>query len=46
MKFKSIDERYVLSTISRLEKGKASGQDKESVTLVQDAAESMSYPLA
>ena len=46
MKFKSIDERYVLSTISRLEKGKASGQVIESVTLVQDAAEFMLYPLS
>ena len=34
MKFKAIDEGYVLNAISRLEKGKASGPDKVSVTLV------------
>ena len=28
---------YVLNTISRLEKGKASGPDKVSITLVRDA---------
>ena len=38
IKFKAIDEGYVLSAISRL--------DKVSVTLVQDAAKSISYPLA
>ena len=46
MKFKAIDEGYVLNAISRLEKGKASGSDKVSVTLVQDAAKSISYPPA
>ena len=46
MKFKAIDEGYVLNAISLLEKGKASGPDKVSVTLVQDAAKSISYPLA
>ena len=44
--FKAIDEGYVLNAISRLEKGKASGPDKVSITLVQDAAKSISYPLA
>ena len=34
MKFKAIDEGYVLNAISRLEKGKASGPDKVSVALV------------
>ena len=46
MKFKAIDDEYVLNAISRLEKGKASGPDKVSVSLVQDAAKSISYPLA
>ena len=46
MKFKAIDEGYVLNAISRLEKGKASGPDKVSVTLVQDTAKSISHPLA
>ena len=45
LKFKAIDEGYVLHAISRLEKGKAPGPDKVSVTLVQDAAKSISYPL-
>ena len=38
MKFKAIGEGYVLNAIS--------GLDKVSVTLVQDAAKSISYPLA
>ena len=46
MKLKAIDEAYVLNAISRLEKRKASGPDKVSVTLVQDAAKSISYTLA
>ena len=45
MNFKAVDEVYVLNAISRLEKRKASGPDKVSVTLVQDAAKSTSYPL-
>ena len=46
MKFKAIDEGYVLNAISRLENEKASGPDKVSVTLVQYAAKSISYPIA
>ena len=46
MKFKAIDEEYLLNAISRLENGKASGLNKVSVTIVQDAAKSISYPLA
>ena len=46
MKCKVIDEGYVLDAISRLKKGKASGPDTVSVTLEQDAAKSISYPLA
>ena len=45
IKFKAIDEGYVLNAISRLEKGTASGPDKVSLTLAQDAAKSISYPL-
>ena len=36
----------ILNAISRLLKGKASAPDKVFVTLVQDAAKSISYPLA
>ena len=46
MKFKAIDEGYVLNAISRLEKRKAWGPDKVSVTLAQEAGKSISYPLA
>ena len=46
MKFNAIDEGYALNAISGLEKGKASGPAKVSVILVQDAAISISYPLA
>ena len=46
MEFKAIDEGYVLTAINRLEKGKASGSDKVSFTLVQADANSISYPLA
>ena len=46
MKFKAIDKGYVLNAIGRLGKGKASGPDKVSVALVQDAPKSTSYPLA
>ena len=41
MEFKAIDEGYILNAISRLEKRKASGPNKVSVTLVQDAAKSI-----
>ena len=46
MKCKALDEVFVLNAISQLEKGKASGPDKVSVTLVQDATKSISYLLA
>ena len=46
MKFKTIDEGYVLNAIIRLQKSKASDPDKVSATLVQDATKSISYPLA
>lgn len=45
MEFKTIDEGYVLNAINRLEKWKALGLDKVSVTFVKDAARSISYPL-
>ena len=46
IKFKAINEGYVLNAISRLEKEKASDADKVPVILVQDGAKSISYPLA
>ena len=46
IKFKAIDEEYVLNAICRLEEGKTAGPDKVSVTLVKGAAKSISYPLA
>ena len=46
MKLTAFDERYALDAISRLESGKASGPNKVSVTLVQDAAKCISHPLA
>ena len=46
IKLKAIDGGFVLNAIVRLEKGKASGPDKVSVTLVQDATKSISFPLA
>ena len=46
MKFKAIDEGYVLNAVSLLEKGKALGPDNVSVTLVQNVTKSISYPLA
>ena len=46
IKFKAIDEQYILNAISRLENGKALSPDKVSVTFVKDAAKSISYPLA
>ena len=46
MKFKAIDEGYVMNAITRLQKGIVPGPDEVSVTLVQDAAESILYPLA
>ena len=45
MLFQTIDEEYVLNAINRLEKGKASGPDKVTITLVKDAAISIAYPL-
>ena len=45
MLFQTVDEEYVLNAINRLEKGKASGPDKITITLVKDAAISIAYPL-
>ena len=45
MLFQTVDEEYVLNAINRLEKGKASGPDKVTITLVKDAAISIVYPL-
>ena len=45
MLFQTVDEEYVLNAINRLEKGKASGPDKVTITLVKDAASSIAYPL-
>ena len=43
--FQTEDEEYVLNAINMQEKGKASGPDKVTITLVQDAAISIAYPL-
>ena len=45
MLFQTVDEEYVLNAINRLEKGKASGPDMVTITLVKDAAISNAYPL-
>ena len=45
MLFQTVDEEYVLNAINRLEKGKASGPDKVTITLVKDTAISIAYPL-
>ena len=45
MLFQTVDEEYVLNAINRPEKGKASGPDKVTITLVKDAASSIAYPL-
>ena len=45
MLFQTVDEEYVLNAINRLEKGKASGPDKITITWVKDAAISIAYPL-
>ena len=44
--FKAFNEGQVLNAVSRLEKGKASGPAKASVTLAQEATKSILYPLA
>ena len=38
MLFQTVDEEYVLNAINRLEKGKASGPNMVTITLVKDAA--------
>ena len=43
--FQTVYEEYVLNAINRLEKGKASGPDKGTITLVKDATISIAYPL-
>ena len=43
--FDTVDKGYVLNAINRLEKGKSSGPDKVTITLVKDAAISIAYPL-
>ena len=45
MLFQTVDEEYVLNAINWLGKGKASGPDKVTITLVKDAANSIAYPL-
>ena len=38
MLFKTVDDKYIFNAINRLERGKASGPDKVTVTVVKDAA--------
>ena len=45
MLFQTVDEEYILNAIHRLEKGKASGPDMVTISLVKDAAISIAYPL-
>ena len=43
--FTTVDKAYVLDAINQLKKGKASGPDNFSVTLVEDAKEFIAHPL-
>ena len=45
MVFKTVQDKYILDAINRLEKRKASGPDKVTVTVVKDAAHPIACPL-
>ena len=45
MTLNTINTKYVLDAIRRLNNGKASGPDKVTIKLVKDAAKFIAYPI-